>query len=189
MGTVYVGVTPYEIGQPGASDDTRLLVKLLDAADPTVGKTGIAFGSVTCSYMKPGETSFTGFPSWGTNNWAENGGGWYSVIIRGGTAAEAALLNTQGNIVFTVAATGCMTTDVRRRVVASDALRPTTNIGFAGGEDRTAAQALRAAVVQATGRWHLVGTVITLYEPDESTVFYEFNLDDGTTPTERYKHT
>jgi hypothetical protein len=185
MATTFVGATPWEITAPAAGNDTRIRLFLADSADPTVGKTGIAFGAVTCHYCKPGEASFTDFPTFDTDNWAELGLGWYCLIIRQSDATELALLNALGDIVFDVAATGCITQKIIRRVVSGDTLRLAANLNFAGGTQKTIQEALQVAWAQGKGRWHLAGTTLTLYEPDGSTALITFTLDDGTTPTER----
>jgi hypothetical protein len=59
------------------------------------------------------------------------------------------------------------------------------NLGFPGATQKTLAEALQVAWAQGKGRWHLVGTTLTLYAPDGSTALVTFTLDDGTTPTER----
>jgi hypothetical protein len=126
MSTTNLGATPWEIAPPSAGNDVRIVVFLPDATNPTVGKTGIVFGDVTTTYCKPGESAFSAFPTWDTNNWDELGGGCYHIIIRQSDASELALLNTAGDILFSVAATGCLGVTIMRRVVPGDTTRDDT---------------------------------------------------------------
>jgi hypothetical protein len=123
MATTYDGVSPLEITAPGVGEDTRLRVLLMSSADPTVGATGVLYSAVTATVCKPDAASFVAFPTWGTDNWAELGYGWYEVIIRNSEADELALLDTCGDWLLRVEATACEDADVLRRVVSADAAR------------------------------------------------------------------
>jgi hypothetical protein len=49
----------------------------------------------------------------------------------------------------------------------------------------TVGDALNAARVQGFGKWTLVGTTLTLYQSDGTTVARTFALDSATAPTQR----
>jgi hypothetical protein len=153
--TYYIGPGE-DIPQITSADTMRLRVMLYDSTDATKGKTGVGYAAVTATYCKPGETSFTAFPSFGTNNWAEIGNGWYDLIIRGGTSAELALLNATGVILVNLAATGAYTQNVARKIVSADVARQDvwtpTIAGYLDGAISGVAAAAATAVWGATTR-------------------------------------
>jgi len=104
---------------PTSADTVKIEFLLLDSTAPATVKTGVAYSAATVTYCKPGEASFTAFPSFGTDNWAELGKGWYQLIIRGSVANELALLNTAGPVKFDVAATGVICPPICRTVVSA----------------------------------------------------------------------
>jgi hypothetical protein len=156
MATTYYIGPGEDIPQITSADTMRLRVMLYDSTDATKGKTGVGYAAVTATYCKPGETSFTAFPSFGTNNWAEIGNGWYDLIIRGGTSAELALLNAGGVILVNLAATGCYTQNVARKIVSADVARQDvwtpTIAGYLDGAISGVAAAAATAVWGATTR-------------------------------------
>ncbi len=108
------------IVQITASDTLYVELFLADAADPTAGKTGVTYDAagMTVKVSKPGG-AFADFPSFGTDNWAEVGYGWYRLAFRGGTAAELALLDTVGLLKVYVKATATKAANVGRKVIAT----------------------------------------------------------------------
>ncbi len=67
---------------PGSGSTCRFPVMLLDAAGAVV--TGEAFNAagMAVTYSKDGDSGFTAFPTFDTNNWDEIGNGLYVVIVR-----------------------------------------------------------------------------------------------------------
>lgn len=129
MANVSIGVGTSEVAQITSGDTVRVLVYLLQDADPTAGATGIAFDAagMTVEYAKFGDSALTTFPTFDTDNWDELGRGWYALIIRGSDAGELALLNTVGDLVFYVKATATKAANKQLRVVPFDAARQDTN--------------------------------------------------------------
>jgi len=83
--------------QPTVGETVRLPVMLLDTSgDPVTGEAFDATG-VTIEYAKEGDSSFTTFPTFATDNWDEVGYGLYEVILRQSDATELALLDTEGH--------------------------------------------------------------------------------------------
>ena len=128
MATYRYGPNEKNLVQITAGDTLELLVWAFDSTTPTTPKTGLAFGSVTVTVCKPAGTSFAAWPAspgWGTGNWAEVGNGCYRLIFTGSVAAELALLDTVGPILFHLSASGAIFPEVCRTIVAAGVLRPT----------------------------------------------------------------
>jgi len=95
-----MGVTAGEVlgvKAPGAGEEVRLPVMLLDSDGAVVTGEAWDAGGMTVAYAKEGASSFTAFPSFATTNWDEIGYGCYDVILDGDEADELALLNTEGH--------------------------------------------------------------------------------------------
>jgi hypothetical protein len=54
-----------------------------------------------------------------------------------------------------------------------------------GTQAHTLGEALNAARGQGFGKWVLVGTTLSLYGPDGTTLWRSFALDSGSAPTSR----
>jgi len=93
------------IKAPGSGETVRLPIMLLDTDGVIV--TGEAFDAagMTVEYQKEGESAFSAFPTFDTNNWDEIGHGKYEVIIRESDATELALLDTEGHFSIFVGTT------------------------------------------------------------------------------------
>lgn len=190
MATYQYGPHEKFLTQITASDTVKLEFCLFDSTAPTTVKTSVAYGDATVTYCKPGESSFTAFPSFGTNNWAELGNGWYQLIIRGATAAELALLDTAGPLKINVAVSGAICPPICRTIVAA---APATvsailaaAVTFANGATATVAECLRGAWVQGKGDNALSGTTWTWRGPGGSgTAEVTFTVDDANVPTSR----
>ena len=111
-GSLDVPANYNEISQPTATETVRIRIFIADSSSPLSGKTSLAYSDMTVSYSKYGESTFTAFPSFGTNNWDEIGYGWYDLIIRGSEAAEAELLDTNGVLLLNLSSSGAVTTDI-----------------------------------------------------------------------------
>lgn len=122
MATYRYGINDKNVVQITSGDVLELLVWAFDSTTPTTPETGLAFGSVTVTYCKSNGTAFSAWPAspgWGTGNWAEIGNGCYRLIFTGSVAAELALLDTTGPMLFHLAASGAIFPEVERTIVAS----------------------------------------------------------------------
>lgn len=132
----------------------------------TLSKNGAAFGN----------------PSAGATNATEIGGGSYYVdlsITDTGTLGPAIVKVTEGTI---------DTAKLHFDVTNDGALFTTALLATAIPNSNTAgtvADALNAARAQGFGKWTLVGTALSLYGADNTTVVRAFTLDSSTAPTSR----
>ena len=130
MATYRYGPNEKNLVQITAGDTLELLVWAFDSTTPTTPKTGLAFGSVTVTVCKPAGTGFAAWPAspgWGTGNWAEVGNGCYRLIFTGSVAAELALLDTVGPILFHLSASGAIFPEVCRTIVVTAVARVDAN--------------------------------------------------------------
>jgi hypothetical protein len=126
MANFYVHDGDCNVPQITSADTLYIRFQLQDSqSGQGLGKTGELYSDVTAAYAKPGETSMTGFPSFGTANWREVGNGDYELIIRGGTAGELALLNTVGALSFDLTSTAAYFPQKRVKI---SLVLPTANI-------------------------------------------------------------
>lgn len=85
------------IKAPSSGETVRLPVMMLDTDGNRLTSQAWDASGMTVKYAKEGDSSFSDFPTFGTDNWDEIGYGLYEVIIRQSDADELALLDTEGH--------------------------------------------------------------------------------------------
>ncbi len=92
----------YGYKAPGAGDTVEVAIVLTDSDGAKVA--GVAFDAagMAVTYRKEGAHSYSAFPTFATENWAECGGGEYDIIMRQSAATELALMDTEGHLNFYV---------------------------------------------------------------------------------------
>jgi hypothetical protein len=88
------------------------------------------------------------------------------------TACATAILATPANKLTTTAA-GAVPIDLNQAVPAANTAQ-------------TVGDSLNAARAQGFGKWTLIGTTLTIYAADGTTVVRSFTLDSAAAPTQRY---
>jgi len=108
---------------PTAGNTVEIPIVLTDADG--VKTTGIAFDAagMAVSTRKEGAHSFTAFPTFDTNNWAECGYGEYVIILRQSDAGELALMDTEGTLTFYVICTATAGDFAKIKVNPADVAR------------------------------------------------------------------
>lgn len=134
---------------PGAGETVRLPVMMLDSAGAAV--TGVTFDAagMAVETKKEGESSFTAFPTFDTNNWDEIGYGLYEVIIRQSDAGELALLDTTGAFALYVKCTATRGDINLFKVNAADVARPGAEMDLVDAPNATAVTAIQSGLAPA----------------------------------------
>lgn len=142
---------------PGAGETVEVPIVLTDATGAVV--TGVTFDAagMTVWYSKPGDTNYTAFPTFGTENWRElllglagAASGEYRLILRQSDAAELALLDTPGMMTFYVICTATAGDRAIIKVNAADVARADMQATIAADVAGLDGDAMYSAVMRGT---------------------------------------
>lgn len=145
---------------PATGNTVEIPIVLTDAAGARV--TGVTFDAagMAVTYRKEGQHSYSAFPTFDTNNWAECGNGEYVIIIRQSDAGELALMDTPGTLTFFVTCTATNGDFAKIKVNAADVERVgATAAALTAYDVATAAEV--AAVGGGAGAFERTVTVAT----------------------------